>query len=588
MTPITRVLVANRGEIAVRIIRACHDMEMAAVAVYSDADAGALHVRRADQAVRIGTAAPAESYLNIPALLRAAFSTRCDAVHPGYGFLSENPTFAQAVIDAGLTWIGPPPDAIRAMGSKTEARARMEQAGVPIVPGYQGDSDDDAPFIDAADRIGYPVMVKAAGGGGGRGIRVVRHRDDLPDALAGARREAAHAFGDARIFLERYIDGGRHIEIQVLADAHGNIVHLFERECSAQRRHQKVIEEAPSPLVTPALRTRMGAAGVEAARAVGYVNAGTVEFIADAAGNFYFLEMNTRLQVEHPVTEAVTGHDLVRLQLMIAQGKPLPFAQTDLHLRGHAIEARLYAEDPRSGFLPAPGTLTAFSIPHMPGVRVDAGVTSGDAISMHYDPMIAKIIAFDSTRDGAIRRLDAALAAAIIDGTATNRDFLRALIAHPTFAAGEVDTPFIERHLDSLIAAMDSFAPSADRVTVQPEPARFVDPWARADGFRLGQGENARPGAAGAGQASRPRDGNVQGARRPLVGAGMLTAPMPGQVRDVQVIVGEAVKRGQTLVLLEAMKMEIRITAPGDGVVRAVHVQPGQTVERDQPVVELA
>lgn len=501
MPLLTSCLIANRGEIAVRIIRACRELGITSVAVYSDADSTARHVRMADQAYPIGAASPAESYLNIDTLIAVAREAGCDCVHPGYGFLSENETFAEAVIAARLVWIGPPPDAIRLMGVKTEARALMEKAGVPLVPGFQSDIAGDADFIAAADRIGFPVMVKAAGGGGGKGIRVVHDPRDLPDALAAARREAQNAFGDPRVFLERFIERARHIEIQVLADSHGHTVHLFERECSAQRRHQKVIEESPSPLLTPESRARMGEAAVEAARAVGYVNAGTVEFIASESGDFYFLEMNTRLQVEHPVTEMVTGLDIVKLQFAIASGDPLPFAQDDLAQRGHAIEARLYAEDAAAGFLPAIGTLIRFVPPSGLGVRVDSGVESGDAITIHYDPMIAKIIVHDRTRDDAIRRLDAALRETVILGMTTNLAFLRALINHPAFAAGQVDTSFIERHLDELLPHDDPPLPdvaliaaalgSTIRANVHSAaamPVASADPWDHADGFRLGQG----------------------------------------------------------------------------------------------------
>ncbi len=497
---ITNILIANRGEIAVRVLRAAHEMGIRATAVYSEADSAARHVRLADHAVHLGGAAPADSYLHIARLIDAARSSGCDAVHPGYGFLSESEAFAAAVIDAGLIWIGPPPDAIRAMGVKTEARSLMERAGVPLVPGFQSDTATDAEFIAAADRIGYPVMVKAAGGGGGKGIRIVRDPAELPEALAGARREAAHAFGDPRLFLERYIERGRHIEIQVFADAHGNTVHLFERECSAQRRHQKVIEESPSPMLTPEIRERMGAAAVEAARAVGYVNAGTVEFIVTQAGEFYFLEMNTRLQVEHPVTEGVTGLDLVKLQITTAQGQRLAFKQDAIWQRGHTIEARLYAENPRLNFMPAPGTLIRFIAPHAPGVRVDSGVVSGDTITLHYDPMIAKIIVSDWTRADAIRRLDRALCDTVILGTTTNREFLRGLIHHPAFLAGEVDTTFIDAHLAELIPPEHPDATTLDHAliaaalherTIAPSSVTngksiTPDPWARADHFRMG------------------------------------------------------------------------------------------------------
>ncbi|MBL8154482.1 MAG: acetyl-CoA carboxylase biotin carboxylase subunit [Anaerolineae bacterium] len=498
-TTLRQCLIANRGEIAVRVIRACRELGIRAVAVYSEADAQAQHVRLADEAILIGGAAPAESYLNIPRLLEAARQSGCDCVHPGYGFLSESEAFAETVIGAGLRWVGPGPEAIRLMGVKTEARALMQRAGVPVVPGFQSDTASDAEFRTAAVEIGFPVMVKAAGGGGGKGIRVVYDAAALPEALAGARREAQNAFGDPRVFLEKYIETARHVEIQVLADQHGHTVHLFERECSAQRRHQKIVEESPSPLLNEALRAQMGAAAVEAARAVGYVNAGTVEFIATPEGDFYFLEMNTRLQVEHPVTEAVTGLDLVKLQFAVAAGEALPFQQSDLRQRGHAIECRLYAEDPANHFLPAVGTLLRFIPPEGPGIRVDSGVQSGDTISIHYDPMIAKIIAADTTRAGAIRRMQTALAQTVILGTTTNLAFLRALLAHPAFLAGTVDTRFVDAHLSTLlpdaaplpdvalIAAALHDLHRGDGETTQTATSESGSPWARLDGFRLGQ-----------------------------------------------------------------------------------------------------
>lgn len=499
--PIHTCLIANRGEIAVRILRACRELGIRTVAVYSDADAGARHVRMADEAHLLGGAAPSESYLNIPKLIAVAQATGCDAVHPGYGFLSEVETFAQAVIDAGLIWIGPPPSAIRQMGVKTEARALMAAAGVPLVPGFQNETATDADYMTAAASIGFPVMVKAAGGGGGKGIRIVAEPESLSEALAAARREALHAFGDDRVFLERFIERAHHIEIQVLADAHGHIVHLFERECSAQRRHQKVIEESPSPLLTPDMRAAMCVAALEAARAVGYVNAGTVEFIATEGGEFYFLEMNTRLQVEHPVTELVTGLDLVKLQFAIAAGAALPFTQADLSQRGHAIEARVYAEDAAAGFMPSTGTLHTFVMPTGLGVRVDAGVEAGDTISMYYDPMVAKIIVFDRTREGARARLDAALGETAILGVTTNIAFLRALLRHPAWAQGAVDTHFIERHLPELIPDAAVLPPDAAVIAaalvslqgntaggkaVAENAAVSYDPWERGDHFRLG------------------------------------------------------------------------------------------------------
>lgn len=499
--PLTACLIANRGEIAVRIIRACRELSIRAVAVYSEADAHARHVQLADEAHLIGPANPAASYLNIAKLLEVAQLSGCDCVHPGYGFLSEAEHFAQAVLDAGLTWVGPGPDAIRLMGVKTEARTRMERAGVPLVPGFQADNADDAAFAEAAASIGYPVMVKAAGGGGGKGIRVVYDPRQLPEALAAARHEAQHAFGDARVFLEKYIESARHIEIQVLGDIHGNVIHLYERECSAQRRHQKIIEESPSPLLTEAMRQRMGRAAVDAAKAVNYVNAGTVEFIATPGGDFYFLEMNTRLQVEHPVTEMVTGLDIVKTQFAIAAGESLPVTQAEVRQRGHAIECRIYAEDPRNNFLPAVGPVVRFIPPEGPGIRVDSGIQSGDEITIHYDPMIAKVIVHDTTREQAITRMGDALKQTVILGTIDNIAFLRALLVHPAFLAGEVDTRFVDIHLEALLPEQEPLPDIAllAAVLTDMHPANrgpaladtgaegdSYTPWGRADSFRLG------------------------------------------------------------------------------------------------------
>jgi 3-methylcrotonyl-CoA carboxylase alpha subunit len=489
-----KCLIANRGEIAVRIIRACRELGIAAVAVYTDVDANARHVQLADEADALG--AP-DSYLSIEKLVEAARSSGCDCLHPGYGFLSESEHFAQAVLDAGLTWIGPTPDAIRLMGVKTEARALMQKAGVPLVPGFQSEAATDAELIAAANDIGYPVMVKASGGGGGKGIRIVHHADALADALASARREAQHAFGDARIFLEKYIEAARHIEIQVLADSHGHVIHLFERECSAQRRHQKIIEESPSPLLSMDIRDQMGQAAVNAARAVGYVNAGTVEFIVTPGDDFFFLEMNTRLQVEHPVTECVTGLDIVKLQFAVAAGEPLPITQPDVSQRGHAIECRIYAEDPHNNFLPAVGPILTFIPPEGPGVRVDSGIQPGDEITIHYDPMIAKLIVYDRSRTDAIARMQRALADTVILGTTTNLAFLQVLLEHPAFLAGEIDTQFIDANLGSLLPESLSLPDTALIVAALADMhdaganRRFVStdihtPWSKADGFRLG------------------------------------------------------------------------------------------------------
>jgi acetyl-CoA carboxylase biotin carboxylase subunit len=499
-----KCLIANRGEIAVRIIRACRELGIQTVAVYSEVDAHARHVQMADEGYAIGAASPGESYLNHGKLIEVAKTAGCDCLHPGYGFLSESEDFAAAVLAAGMVWVGPKPDAIRLMGVKTEARALMEKAGVPLVPGFQAENASDADFLQAAEHIGYPVMVKAAGGGGGKGIRVVYAPEKLVEALDGARHEAAKAFGDSRLFLEKYIERARHVEIQVLADTHGNTVHLFERECSAQRRHQKIIEESPSPLLDETMRARMGKAAVEAARAVDYVNAGTVEFIATPDGTFYFLEMNTRLQVEHPVTELVTGLDLVKLQFAIANGEALPFQQSDLTQRGHAVECRVYAEDPLNHFLPAVGSVLRFIPPEGPGIRVDSGIQSGDTITIHYDPMIAKIIVYDTTRAGAVQRMQSALAQTVILGTTTNIPFLQVLLAHPAFLAGEVDTGFIDLHLSELLP---EDAPPPDAVLIaaalgdyhnqsmqgeglRPSPTQEegdpYSPWNRGDHFRPG------------------------------------------------------------------------------------------------------
>lgn len=445
--PFTKVLIANRGEIAIRIIRACRELGIKTVAVYSEADADALHVAQADEAMLLGPATVSESYLNVPRLLDAARQTGADAVHPGFGFLSERAHFAQAVLDAGLIFIGPSPDTIERMGSKTGARALMEAAGVPVVPGYQGTDHSPERLIQEADRIGYPVLVKAASGGGGKGMRIVHQASDLLAAVESARREAQKAFGDPTIFMERYVLNPRHIEFQVFGDAHGNVVHLFERECSIQRRHQKVLEESPSVALTPELRARMGEVAVAAARAVSYLNAGTVELILAPEGNFYFLEMNTRLQVEHPVTELVTGVDLVKLQLKVAAGGTLPFSQAQLQQKGHAIEVRVYAENPEEGFLPAIGRITGLREPTGPGVRVDSSLFAGMEVNVHYDPMLAKLIVWAEDRLQASARMREALDQYVLQGVVTNLAFLRDVVVHPEYLAGRTYTSFIEQHL---------------------------------------------------------------------------------------------------------------------------------------------
>jgi len=450
---VRKVLIANRGEIAVRVAHACAARGLATVAVCSEADVAALHVRVADEVVCLGPPPAAESYLDVDRVLDAARRTGADAVHPGYGFLSESAAFAEAVRDAGLTWIGPDPAAIRAMGTKIEARRRMEAAGVPVVPGIHAVEQDLEALARAAEAVGYPLLVKASAGGGGKGMRAVSGPGELREALEAARREASAAFGDGALYIERLLVEPRHIEVQVFGDRHGAVVHLGERECSIQRRHQKVVEEAPSVAIDPAKRAAMGEAAVRAARAVDYVGAGTVELMLDRDGSFYFLEMNTRLQVEHPVTEEVYGVDLVDAQLAVAAGAPLPWSQAALTPRGWAIEARLYAEDPARGFLPAAGVLARYRPPRSPGIRHDGGYTEGDEVPVHYDPMLAKLIAWGEDREHARRRLARALDAWEIHGVVTNLPFLQSLLRHPAFVAGDIHTGFIARHYPDGVAA---------------------------------------------------------------------------------------------------------------------------------------
>jgi 3-methylcrotonyl-CoA carboxylase alpha subunit len=622
-----RILIANRGEIACRVIRTARRLGIATVAVHSDADRDALHVRMADQSVRIGPAEARRSYLDVAAVIDAARATGAAAIHPGYGFLSENAGFAESCAKAGLIFIGPPPAAIRAMGDKSAAKAAMGRADVPVVPGYHGDAQDDDLFAAEAARIGYPVLVKAAAGGGGKGMRVVAASDGLSAALASARREAAAAFGDDRLLIERYLQRPRHIEIQVFADAHGGCVHLHERDCSLQRRHQKVVEEAPAPGMTPERRARMGEAAIRAARAVGYVGAGTVEFIADAGGDFFFMEMNTRLQVEHPVTEMITGLDLVEWQLRVAAGEPLPVSQDGIRLDGHAFEARIYAEDPRRDFLPAGGTLTALELPAQGRhVRVDAGVAAGDAIAIDYDPMIAKLVVWDSDRAAALRRLRDALAATRIAGAVTNLDFLRRVAAHPAFAVGaaELDTGFITRHREALVPVQ---APSGDAIlalatlalmAAEPPPEVSPDdpwsPWATRNGWRLG-GFAARSFGFAEGDARHEvavtATASPGSYRLALPGGARVVRMLPaapGHVRidlDGRVMEASASRAGTTLMLddgVEARRFACldplasagleedgggRFVAPMPGKIVAVRCEPGARVVRGQVLVVL-
>lgn len=472
--PIRKIVVANRGEIAVRVIRTCRELGIATVAVFSDVDRTSPHVQLADEAYRIGPAPSAESYLLGERILDVAGRTGADAVHPGYGFLSENAVFAEACSGAGIQFIGPPARAIRTMGDKTAARSLMRDAGVPLVPGTEGAVESTSDAARAAESVGYPVLIKAAAGGGGKGMRIVRTEDELERSLDAARREAGSAFGDDRVFIEKYIDEPRHIEIQILADNHGNCVHLFERECSIQRRHQKVIEEAPSSVLTPDVRERMGAAAIEAARACGYVGAGTVEFLLDSSLAFYFMEMNTRLQVEHPVTEWVTGLDLVAEQIRIASGEPLGYAQEDLSITGHAIEARVYAEDPASGFLPDPGTLLRHRIPSGLGIRVDAGVEEGGEVQIHYDPMISKLTAWGRDRNEAIRRLVRAIDEYEISGVTTTLPFCRFVLEHEAFRSGRFSTHFVDDHFTA-----DAIAPDGGDDDALAAAAVLIDAHAR-------------------------------------------------------------------------------------------------------------
>ncbi|GMU47844.1 MAG: acetyl/propionyl-CoA carboxylase subuit alpha [Candidatus Desulfobacillus denitrificans] len=635
-----KVLIANRGEIACRVIRSCRARGLRTVAVVSAADRHALHARLADEAVEIGAAPPRESYLDIERIIAAAKATGAQAVHPGYGFLSENAAFAEACAAAGLAFIGPPAEAIRLMGNKAKAKRRMREAGVPCIPGYDGTDQSDATLIREAEKIGLPLMIKAAAGGGGRGMRRVTDFADLPAALASARSEAQSAFGSGELILEYALTAPRHVEVQVFADTQGNVIHLGERDCSIQRRHQKVIEEAPSPAVSPELRARMGEAAVRAAKAIGYIGAGTIEFLL-AEGDFVFMEMNTRLQVEHPVTELVTGLDLVDLQLRIAAGEPLPLSQTDVHLDGHAIEARLYAEDPDAGFLPQTGMLLRWQVPA--GVRVDAGVDSGTEITSHYDPLLAKIIARGETREEARQKLIAALRDTTALGVTTNKAFLIGCLEHPEFTARRATTDFIAAHFapqadadprsELLAAAALILAHTAAARLPQPELAFWRSSGSATTHFTLGIGNRAVPlrltlieglrfeaavgevrneielidatadtwriAFAGLHLAVRhafDAEGrlhlDVDGAqavvtdltmqparsRESASSSGRLTPPMNGRVVAVLAAAGAPVKRGQGLIVLESMKMEHTLAAPCDGVLAELTCAVGEQV----------
>jgi len=621
------VLVANRGEIARRVFATARRLGIATVAVYSEADANAAHVREADQAVLIGPAAARESYLVPEKILAAAKATGAEAIHPGYGFLSENAAFAEAVMAAGLIWIGPPPAAIRAMGLKDAAKSLMAKAGVPVTPGYLGEDQSAKTLAREAAAIGYPVLIKAVAGGGGKGMRLVEGTEAFEAALASCQREAKASFGDDRVLLETYVTRPRHIEVQVFGDTQGNVVHLFERDCSLQRRHQKVIEEAPAPGMTDAARAAVTAAAVKAAQAVGYVGAGTVEFIADASAGLkgeriWFMEMNTRLQVEHPVTEMVTGLDLVEWQFRVASGEPLPLRQDQITLTGHAVEARLYAENPATGFLPSIGVLEHFSLPD--NIRADAGVDTGDAISPFYDPMIAKLIAHAPTRDQAIADLAEACAEVEVWPVKTNAGFLVRCLETPDFIVGSVDTGLIGRELEALTAPAEpspealATAGWAFRETVERRAGTdATSPWVDLKGFRL----NASPEEATrlffgdtpvqapmplepsrffhspadeeivvfeAGEAFLFRDHPpVADGDGAVAGDGSVRAPMPGKVTQLSVKAGDKVAKGQALLTLEAMKMEHALTAPFDGVVDEVAAELGAQVTEGSVLAKL-
>ncbi|MFF9022954.1 acetyl/propionyl/methylcrotonyl-CoA carboxylase subunit alpha [Streptomyces eurythermus] len=627
------VLVANRGEIAVRVIRTLRALGVRSVAVFSDADADARHVREADTAVRIGPAPAAESYLSVERLLEAAARTGAQAVHPGYGFLAENAAFARACEDAGLVFIGPPADAIALMGDKIRAKETVEAAGVPVVPGGR-----DPELAEAARALGAPVLLKPSAGGGGKGMRLVRDLTVLDEEIAAARREARTSFGDDTLLVERWIDRPRHIEIQVLADGHGNVLHLGERECSLQRRHQKVVEEAPSVLLDEKTRAAMGEAAVQAARSCGYRGAGTVEFIVPGGdpSQYYFMEMNTRLQVEHPVTELVTGLDLVEWQLRVAAGERLPFAQSDITLTGHAVEARICAEDPARGFLPSGGTVLLLDEPEGDGVRTDSGLSEGTEVGSLYDPMLSKVIAYGPDRATALRRLRAALDRTVTLGVQTNAGFLRRLLAHPAVVAGDLDTGLVERVVDDLVPAevpeeVYEAAAAVRLEALKPRAEGWTDPFSVPNGWRLGgtpkppvfhlrvrepvaytpRGAHTVTGdrvsvtldgvrhtfrRAGDwlgrdGDAWQVRDHDPVAAslnRAAHAGADSLTAPMPGTVTVVKVAVGDEVTAGQSLLVVEAMKMEHVISAPHAGTVAELDVTPGSTVAMDQVLAVIA
>ncbi|MEP6759492.1 MAG: biotin carboxylase N-terminal domain-containing protein [Actinomycetota bacterium] len=568
---VRRVLIANRGEIAVRLIHACRERGIESVLACTESELGSMPAEIAD------VVSPVISYLDVSALVAAAVEAGADAIHPGYGFLSEDARFAEATLAAGLVWIGPPPEAMRALGDKERARVLADQAGVPVVPGATG--DDDA-LLAAALELGPPLLVKAAAGGGGRGMRAVDHLEDLPAAIAAAHQEAGAAFGDDRVFLERRLADARHVEVQILADAHGDLIHLGERDCSLQRRHQKVVEESPSPAVSADLRARLGEAAVSVAGAAGYVGAGTVEFLLLPDGSFRFLEMNARLQVEHPVTETVTGIDIVHAQFAIADGERVPWTQADVALRGHAIEARVYAEDPANGFLPTGGRVERLAFPRWPGIRIDTALREGDVITLDFDPLLAKVIAFAEDRSAGLRRLRAALEATTLVGVPTNLGFLLDILDHPDVVEARADTDWIER------TWRGRAPPIRDGVGTQDANPR--DPW---HAFGTAQSPARDVVVAGGwaqyrGWAYRLADDELDPVSLAPPG-GSLTAPMPASVRSVLVAEGDRVVVGDAMVVLEAMKMQMSVRTPATGTIAAVRVREGDIVAAGQVLVEI-
>jgi acetyl-CoA/propionyl-CoA/long-chain acyl-CoA carboxylase, biotin carboxylase, biotin carboxyl carrier protein len=583
--PFAKVLVANRGEIAIRVFRTLRELGIATVAVYSEADRGSLHVRIADEAFLVGPGAPAESYLSGERIVEAARRAGAEAVHPGYGFLAENAAFARLCEEAGITWIGPPPEAIELMGSKIAARRLMDEAGVPVIPGTTEPVESAEELVRLGEKYGWPLAVKASAGGGGKGLKVVPSADEAERALASARREGEAYFSDATVYMEKLIVDPRHVEVQVLADAHGNAVHLGERDCTIQRRHQKLVEETPSPAVTPELRDRIGRIALDAARAAGYRSAGTVEGLLDPDGNYYFLEMNTRIQVEHTVTELVTGIDLVREQILIAAGRPLGFRQEDVRFRGHAIECRVNAEDPATGFLPGPGTVTAYREPAGPGIRVDSGIQAGSEVIGLYDPLVAKLCVWDTDRERARRRMLRALEEYVIEGVPTLIGFHRALLSHPCFVeattcAGLVESEELARRAGELAHETPASAAAPDgrlrerRVFFEIEGRRYD----------VGLIEPEPPHAELARRRrERSHDGGSHAAAKEA-----LVSPMQGTILAVDVREGERIEAGRVVCVIEAMKMENEIKAHRQGVVTALSVAPGEPVKTGQVICVVA